>query len=52
MFDNLYGYDEENDKEHDYYSFRSHNDIIKQFCPYCGEEYDFLWDRCSNCKNQ
>lgn len=51
MFDNLYGYDDKNDKEHDYYSFREHNDK-KQYCPYCNEDTEFLFDRCCQCKNQ
>ncbi|MGL5347567.1 MAG: hypothetical protein ACRDA3_09445 [Peptostreptococcaceae bacterium] len=52
MFEYLYGYDEESN-ERDYYSFRTHTDTFTiQHCPYCGEEVDFTYDRCSNCHNQ
>lgn len=30
---------------------RSHQDGNKQFCIFCNEETEFLWDRCAICKN-
>lgn len=52
MFDNLYGYDKENDREHDYYSFRSHDDKDYQYCPYCNKNTEFTFNRCVECHNQ
>ena len=54
LFDNLYK--EENKEAYKsyteaYYSSRSHQDGEKQFCSTCGDVRDFLYDRCSVCKN-
>lgn len=54
LFDNLYK--EENKEAYKsyteaYYNSRSHQDGEKQFCSTCGDVRDFLYDRCSVCKN-
>ena len=32
-------------------SERFHQDSIKQYCKFCNENTDFLYDRCMICKN-
>lgn len=54
LFDNLYK--EENKEAYKsyseaYYASRSHQDGEKQFCSTCEDVRDFLYDRCSVCKN-
>lgn len=30
---------------------RSHQDNARQYCPYCDEMTNFIWDRCEVCNN-
>lgn len=38
-------FDREEEKED-----RTHQDNTVQYCPYCNEYVEFIWDRCPICK--
>lgn len=50
MFDNLFNDDKE-EAEKGFYEIREHQDNTYQFCPYCNDYREFLYDRCISCKN-
>ena len=44
-------FNQEEKEEAEKGSERFHQDNVKQYCEFCNESTDFLYDRCVICKN-